>query len=227
MENTENETKLTKEEIKNLNLYQRLSEVRKIISFLKTEKQTYEAKYPTTKSSQVLYPLHKPINDFGLLLIPEILSEDPAIEIPTSGGGKRYLVKLNMEMTWINIDKPDERHTVKWMAKGINTDPDKAVGAALTYGERYFLLKFFNISTDKDDPDMRVDEPDNNKKSGSSGTGKNAEIKTENDKQAYADLEECETDKDIETVFNNWKTKVSNGTDFLRAKKNKIALINS
>ena len=27
------------------------------------------------------------------------------------------------------------------------------MGKALTYGEKYFLLKFFNIATDKDDPD--------------------------------------------------------------------------
>ena len=30
---------------------------------------------------------------------------------------------------------------------------DKGLGSALTYGERYFLLKFFHIATDKDDVD--------------------------------------------------------------------------
>lgn len=149
-------------DIKDLNLYQRLSGVRKTLSFIKTEKQTSDAKYATTKSSLVLYPLHKPINDYGLLLIPEIISEDPVVEIKSSSGGVRYLVKLNMTMTWVNIDKPDEKHTVKWIAKGLNSDPDKAVGAALTYSERYFMLKFFNIATDKDDPDTREDEPDLN-----------------------------------------------------------------
>ena len=32
-------------------------------------------------------------------------------------------------------------------------DGEKGVGKALTYAEKYFMLKFFNIPTDKDDPD--------------------------------------------------------------------------
>ena len=37
---------------------------------------------------------------------------------------------------------------------------DKGLGSALTYGERYFLLKFFHIQTDYDDVDARQDESD-------------------------------------------------------------------
>src|SRR5690606_6435660 len=40
-------------------------------------------------------------------------------------------------------------------ANGQN-DWEKGLGSALTYGERYFLLKFFHIATDEDD----IDNPD-------------------------------------------------------------------
>lgn len=38
-------------------------------------------------------------------------------------------------------------------AQGIDTEGEKGVGKALTYAEKYFLLKQFNIATDTDDPD--------------------------------------------------------------------------
>ncbi|MNP04955.1 ERF superfamily protein [compost metagenome] len=40
-----------------------------------------------------------------------------------------------------------------WYSQGVDIAGEKGVGKALTYGEKYFILKFFNIPTDKDDPD--------------------------------------------------------------------------
>ena len=46
----------------------------------------------------------------------------------------------------------------KFEANGQN-DWDKGVGSAMTYAERYFLLKYFHIATDEDDIDNpKVDE---------------------------------------------------------------------
>ena len=42
---------------------------------------------------------------------------------------------------------------IPYFFTGIQDDSSKALGSALTYSERYFLLKFFNIPTDDDDPD--------------------------------------------------------------------------
>ncbi|MGY2126768.1 ERF family protein, partial [Nocardia gipuzkoensis] len=40
-------------------------------------------------------------------------------------------------------------------AVGQQDDVSKAHGTALTYTERYFLMKFFNIPTDEDDADAK------------------------------------------------------------------------
>jgi len=42
---------------------------------------------------------------------------------------------------------------VNWYAQGIDLAGEKGPGKALTYAEKYFLLKFFNIATSADDPD--------------------------------------------------------------------------
>ena len=59
-----------------------------------------------------------------------------------------------MRFTWIDCDT-GERDENLFGANGQN-DWEKGLGSALTYAERYFLLKFFHISTDEDD----IDNPD-------------------------------------------------------------------
>ena len=43
--------------------------------------------------------------------------------------------------------------TVPWVLVGSQTDDAQAFGSALTYSNRYFFLKFFNIATPDADPD--------------------------------------------------------------------------
>src|SRR5690606_10249645 len=45
-----------------------------------------------------------------------------------------------------------------WYGQGIDIAGEKGVGKALTYAEKYYLLKTFNIATDKDDPDSFQDK---------------------------------------------------------------------
>src|SRR5690606_10136135 len=100
----------------------------------------------------------KPLMDsLGLLLKQEITSIDNERQDYTVGhnsaNGPRpkveILSKVMQKFTWIDVDS-NEREECLWGANGQN-DFDKGVGSALTYGERYFLLKFFHVATDADD----------------------------------------------------------------------------
>ena len=62
--------------------------------------------------------------------------------------------KVMMRFTWVDTETGDKDENL-FGANGQN-DWDKGVGSALTYGERYFLLKYFHIATDEDD----IDNPD-------------------------------------------------------------------
>lgn len=59
-----------------------------------------------------------------------------------------------MRFTWVDIDTGEKDENL-FGANGQN-DWEKGLGGALTYGERYFLLKYFHIATDEDD----IDNPD-------------------------------------------------------------------
>jgi hypothetical protein len=147
-----------------MNIYQKLVEVRKSVPYLKKEAQG--AQYQYTGSSQVLASVRVKMDELNLLLIPAITDKElqsSAIEFLNADGHvtKRtttYFTELKMTMTWINADKPDEQIVVPWYAQGVDIAGEKGVGKALTYGEKYFMLKTFNIATDKDDPDAFQDK---------------------------------------------------------------------
>ena len=130
-----------------LNVYQRLAEVRKKVSYLKKEQSGSQFNY--VGSSDVLGALHSKINEMGLLLQPAITGH----KVKEQKQRITYFTELEMTMRWINIDNPEDFLESKWYAQGVDIAGEKGVGKALTYAEKYFLLKFFNIATDKDDPD--------------------------------------------------------------------------
>ena len=139
---------------KTLNVYQRLAEVRKAVPYLKKEQKG--AQYQYVGSSDVLGSLHAKINEVGLMLIPEIVGHLVTSSERTNAKGNisnEYFTELEMTMTWVNIDDPSDIAKVSWYAQGVDLAGEKGVGKALTYAEKYFLLKTFNIATDKDDPD--------------------------------------------------------------------------
>ena len=92
------------------------------------------------------------MDELGLLLIPRVIGKDVKESINAKGASV-YFTELLMEYTWINAEDPNETITCPWYGQGIDTAGEKGVGKALTYAEKYFMLKFFNIPTDKDDPD--------------------------------------------------------------------------
>ena len=61
-----------------------------------------------------------------------------------------------MVYKWINAEDPADFIDIPWLMVGQQCDDiSKAVGTALTYNERYFLLKQFGLPTDEDDADRK------------------------------------------------------------------------
>jgi hypothetical protein len=140
-----------------LNIYQKLVEVRKSVPYL--QKEAKGQQYSYVGSSQVLAAVRAKMDELGLFLSVKVVGHNvtgDTVENDNNGKVKRtttYFTELDLEFTWINADKPEETLTVPFYAQGVDIAGEKGVGKALTYGEKYFLLKTFNIATDKDDPD--------------------------------------------------------------------------
>jgi hypothetical protein len=134
-----------------LNLYQKLLHIQTKINGLGKDKTTYQYKYVT--GDKVLGEIKPLMNQLGLILKQEVVSiENTRQDYSTAKGSKsEILSKVMMQFTWIDC-ATGEKDVNSFGANGQN-DWEKGLGSALTYAERYFLLKYFHIATDEDDID--------------------------------------------------------------------------
>ena len=65
---------------------------------------------------------------------------------------KQLYLRLEVTYRFVNVDNPQEYIEIKTYGDGIDTG-DKATGKAMTYADKYALLKAYKISTG-DDPDQ-------------------------------------------------------------------------
>lgn len=155
-----------------MNIYQKLIEVRKEVPYLQKDSQmTQGQSYKYNSSSQVIGAVRKKLDELNILLITKIIDKRvhmDTVEYEEAKNGltkpKRtttYFTELDLMMVWVNGDDPAEQIEIPWYGQGIDTAGEKGVGKALTYAEKTFILKEFNIATDQMDVDAfqeRVDK---------------------------------------------------------------------
>ena len=153
-----------------LNLHQKLVEVRKSIHGFNKDKKSGSGNfgYEYVSGSQVLRAIKGKMDELGVLLIPEIDYDTMKWEkhnYKTKNGSDKtdFIITMKMNYTWVNAESPDDKIIIPWVCIGQQTDDiAKAVGTAMTYNERYFLLKFLGLPTDEDDADakeIKADKP--------------------------------------------------------------------
>lgn len=138
-------------ETKQLTLYQKLLEIQSKVNGLSKDKKTYNYTYVT--GDKLLYFVRPLMNELGLLLKQEVLSiENTRQDYAVKNGLKsEILSNVMMRFTWIDTATGEKDENL-FGANGQN-DWEKGLGSALTYAERYFILKYFHIPTDEDDID--------------------------------------------------------------------------
>jgi len=154
-----------------LNLYQKIADVKANIEGFTKDTKGYNYSY--VSGSQVLHRIRNKMIEHNLLLLPKTSDENykqievtrfnkkASREVTTS----EFVVEMKLTYLWINADKPEEQLEVSFYSVGQQDDVSKAHGTALTYAERYFLMKFFNIPTDEDDADAKQKQEKYNKAS--------------------------------------------------------------
>lgn len=139
-----------------MNLFQKLLEIRKSVEYIqKTERGNQGAMYvdPAVLSKKI----RDKMNEHGLILTPALTNSTvEQIPMPTknNSNAQGFLFKSTATYTFIDVES-GEKLEIPWFVTGKHgQDPAMAGGGALTYFERYFLLKVFQIPTAKDDPEF-------------------------------------------------------------------------
>lgn len=147
-----------------MNIYQKLAKIRKSVEIMKRDTKAFGYSY--TKEESILAKITVYMDKYNLSLVPGIVPGTTTVtpytykKTKSTQKGDIYeetvnevLVAADTTWTWINNDNPEERIVVPWSMVGQQSDASQSFGSGLTYSSRYFLLKYFNISTSNDDPD--------------------------------------------------------------------------
>lgn len=153
-----------------LNLHQKLLEIQKQLDCFLKDGRNLSEKYDYVKSDTVLDTVRPKMNELNLLLIP-IVTESKLHESSTKSGTTRYMTELTLVFKWVDCES-SETLEVPFYSQGVDLAGEKGVGKALTYAEKYFLMKFFHVPTSKDDPDQ-------------SGAGKHKNTQAQKENEIY------------------------------------------
>lgn len=146
-----------------MNVYQKIIEVKKVVKcFLKDAETSGKGSYSYTSGSQILSAIKEKMEEIGLLFLPvETVHRGwTTFNYKNSYGDDKtdFIVEGELFYEWINADEPTDRQRVSFEYYGQQNDISKAFGSALTYSERYLLLKSLGAPTDEDDPDKHTDD---------------------------------------------------------------------
>ena len=137
------------------NIHQRINEAKHSMEGFIKDSKGYQYNY--VSGSQVLHKLNPELYKHGInITFKTSDAKYEAVNVVVKGKEKtEYIVSLNVHYTITNTNRIEEKIESTIFAIGQQDDPSKALGTALTYSERYFLMKFFGLPTDEDDADAK------------------------------------------------------------------------
>ncbi len=199
-----------------MSIYKKLLQLQKQVKGVGKDKKSHNYDYVTgNKLMSFIRPM---MDELGLILKQEVIDientrQDYKVwdkwakneqnqQVGAWKPKSETLSKVMMRFTWIDCET-NEKDENLFGANGQN-DWEKGLGSALTYGERYFLLKFFHIPTDQDD----IDNPDrlkNNQYQKSTDDDANlASSKTKvAQKSSPKTYKECKTKAELKAFYNS------------------------
>lgn len=139
-----------------MSLYKKLLELQKAVVGLMKDKASNNYNY--VSGDKLLSIVRPKMDELGLLLLTEVVESTFTRQdynlYDKNGNPKpksEMFCALKMRFTWIDAETGEKQECL-WASSGQNSW-DKSYGSAVTYGERYFLLKHLHLQTDKDDVD--------------------------------------------------------------------------
>ena len=153
--------KQTTPQTASLNIFQRMlaatSEINRVAKNLKVDISKSQS-YKAVAESDVLEAV-KPIEEkYGIYSYPvsRTVIKDEAYTTTSEYDGRKsekttFFMRLATVYRFVNTDKPEEYIDITTYGDGVDTQ-DKAPGKAMTYADKYALLKAYKIQTG-DDPD--------------------------------------------------------------------------
>ena len=133
-----------------MNIYQRLNEVRKQVSYLQKKKEVRGQGYNAVTHDEVTAYLRQPFIDSGIITVPFQTKSTFENVGETKNGAVIIRYQAWYEISFINMDEPEQAVTVSVESHAMDHG-DKAPGKAMSYAVKYAMLKILNIETGEDE----------------------------------------------------------------------------
>lgn len=199
---------MTEEQIKKLNIYEKLSLITDEIGVIEKNLNVQvnkNASYKAVSERDVLdgvKPIEKKYRVYSYPVNREVIDRDVLVKETEYNGTitrtNSLFMRIETTYRFVNLDKPEEYIETTVYGDGVDTG-DKAPGKAMTYADKYALMKAYKLSTG-DDPDKEASPEEGYKK---------APTKTANVKatKAQKDILEKLSDADKEKVYTKYNVK--------------------
>ena len=134
---------------KDMTLHQKILKIADMAGVLQKSKSGYSYKYVPEEDIQA--KVTAGLQKYGIMLynsiVPGTLKVTPIsyekydTKLKANKPVNEVIVSADMTYTWVNADNPDERVETTWAFVGQMEDAAQAMGAGLTYANRYYLMK--------------------------------------------------------------------------------------
>lgn len=186
------------QEIKEMNIYQKMLMIQTELGTVakNLEVSTGKSTYKAVSERDVIDAVKEQEVKFGVYSYPierEIVNESFLEQETQYGTRKSFFMRIKVVYRFVNVDNPSEYIETISYADGIDTG-DKATGKAMTYADKYALMKSYKISTG-DDPDQKASEE----------YSKRTPSQTPITSEAIAKIQSLYTVDEIQTMLGNLK----------------------
>lgn len=145
-------------EEKKLNIYEKLLAISNDLSRVAKNLEVGfgQSKYKAVGEADVLAAI-KPLEaQYGVYSYPFKRTIIETSELETKSGTKNLFLRIETIYRFVNVDNPSEYIDITSYGDGVDSQ-DKSVGKAMTYADKYGLMKAYKIITG-DDPDQNASE---------------------------------------------------------------------
>ena len=141
-----------------MNIWERMAAISAEIKSVETRQEVGfgNNKYKAAVEADVLKPVKEAEAKFRVFSYPadhEIVSQG---ELGAGGEKAKQFIRIKVKYVFVNLDSPEQVVSVVSYGDGVDS-LDKAPGKAMTYADKYALMKAYKMVTG-DDPDQNASD---------------------------------------------------------------------
>ncbi len=138
-------------DVKTLNVYERINEIKKAVSYIKKDKKVES--YMAVTHDAVTALTHDHFVQWGVMVEPHELSSVTVLSGMTTGKGIPYVrFEGKYRIDFVNVNVPTERASIDVTAHALDHG-DKAPGKGLSYATKAAVLKMLQLESGETEAD--------------------------------------------------------------------------